>query len=198
MLDSYLRPRLEKPLSIAAQKLVDLEISANQITLFGFGLGIAACLTIAFQMYTAALIFVLLNRLFDGLDGAVARLTKSSDFGGYCDIVADLIIYTGFVFFFAVGHTGHSLAAAFLLFSYMGTASTFMGFAIIAAKRGIEPPDKKTFYYLGGLAEGTETTIFMVLTCLLPTGFAVFAVIFGVMCWVTALARLWGAAKILR
>jgi phosphatidylglycerophosphate synthase len=41
----------------------------------------------------AALLF-LLNRIFDALDGTVARLRNlQSDFGGYYDIVTDFITY---------------------------------------------------------------------------------------------------------
>jgi hypothetical protein len=53
----------------------------------------------------------------------------------------------------------NSLAAAFLLFSFVGTGGNFLAFAIMAEKCGIENivyPHKR-IYYLTGLAEGTET-----------------------------------------
>lgn len=39
------------------------------------------------------LVLILLNRLFDGLDGAVARAAGPTDLGGYLDIVADFAFY---------------------------------------------------------------------------------------------------------
>ena len=44
------------------------------------------------MIYTA-LLFFLLNRFFDGVDGALARLQEPSDLGGFYDIISDFIIY---------------------------------------------------------------------------------------------------------
>ena len=45
------------------------------------------------QRYVA-FAFGVLSRIFDGLDGAYARLTnQTSDFGGYLDIIVDFTIY---------------------------------------------------------------------------------------------------------
>ena len=41
----------------------------------------------------AALLLFILNRLFDGLDGAVARATRRTDRGGFLDIVFDFAVY---------------------------------------------------------------------------------------------------------
>ena len=100
---------------------------------------------------------------------ASSRLT---DLGGFLDIVLDFIVYAGLVFAFAVADPErNALAAAFLLFAFMGTGSSFLAFAIMAAKRGIssELRGRKSLYYLGGLTEGTETILFLVLACLLPS-----------------------------
>ena len=47
--------------------------------------------------------------------------------------------------------------AACLLFSFIGTGSSFLAYATIAEKTGIDPSfkGKKSIYYLGGLTEGT-------------------------------------------
>ena len=60
----------------------------------------------------------------------------STDLGGFLDIVLDFIVYAGMVFAFAVADPGaNALAAAFLLFAFMGTGSSFLAFAMMAAKR---------------------------------------------------------------
>ena len=144
---------------------------------------------------------LLVNRLADGLDGAVARQTRLTDLGGFLDIVLDFLVYAGMVFAFAVADpAGNALAAAFLLFAFMGTGSSFLAFAIMAAKRGISTDlrGRKSLYYLGGLAEGTETILFLALACLLPDHFVLLALGFGAMCWITTVGRVIAGFQLLR
>ncbi|MEQ9199427.1 MAG: CDP-alcohol phosphatidyltransferase family protein, partial [Rhodospirillales bacterium] len=75
MLDARIRPLIDRPLTIAAEALVARKISADTVTLTGFAIGIAAVPAIAAGLYPLALVLILINRLTDGLDGAVARLT---------------------------------------------------------------------------------------------------------------------------
>src|SRR5262245_47627382 len=128
----------------------------------------------------------------DGLDGAVARRRGPTDLGGYLDIVLDFLFYAGVPFFFAVGRPEEALPAAFLVFSFVGTGSSFLAFAAVAARRGLttEARGRKAIYYLGGLTEGAETIALFVLICLLPGSFALLAWVFGGMCWVTTACRL--------
>jgi len=191
MLDSYLRPLIDRPLNAASSVLVKYGLTANIMTGFGFGFALAAFAALGFQSYGAALLFIGLNPLMDGLDGPVARQTQISDIGGYFDIVSDFIFYAGAIFFFAVGRPETALAAAFLIFSFMGTASSFLAYAVIAAKRGLhhETQNKKSFAYLKGITEGTETIILLVLICLIPGWFIWIAYIFGALCWLTTLGR---------
>ena len=100
----------------------------------------------------------LLNRVADGLDGAVARASMTTDFGGYLDIVCDFVFYSAIPFAFAVALPENAFASAFLIFSFIGTASSFLAFAILAEKHNIstEIRGKKAFYYLGGLTEGVK------------------------------------------
>ncbi|NEP63383.1 MAG: hypothetical protein F6K31_41870, partial [Symploca sp. SIO2G7] len=57
---------------------------------------------------------------------------------------------------------------------------------------------RKSLYYLGGLAEGFETIIALVLMCLLPDSFFWIAVVFGVMCWITTATRIAAAVDVFR
>lgn len=199
MLDAYIRPLIDKPLTAGAQKIVEAGLSANQVTFFGFIIGLAGLVAIGMGAYEAGLVLILMNRLADGLDGAVARLTQKTDFGAYIDILTDFIIYSGFVLFFALSQPHQAMAAAFLLFAYMGTGTAFLAYAIIAAKRGMETTrnGEKSFFHLGGIAEGTETILFMILACLYPVAFSAIAVIYGTLCWITTLGRFWEARKTL-
>ncbi|HMF12832.1 MAG TPA: CDP-alcohol phosphatidyltransferase family protein, partial [Gemmataceae bacterium] len=142
--------------------------------------------------YLLALALILANRLADGFDGAVARRLGPTDLGGYLDILLDFLFYSGVPFFFAVGKPEFALPAAFLVFSFVGTGSSFLAFAVIAAKRGINTRarGRKSIYYLGGLTEGTETLALFVAICVLPDWFAVLAWAFGGMCWITTTGRI--------
>lgn len=195
MLDAHIRPLIDPPLNKIGLALAKRGITADQITLCGFVLGLAAMALIMAQFYLAAALFLVANRICDGLDGAVARHTKLTDFGGFLDIVCDFIIYAGIVFAFGIGHPDRIYAAAFLIFSFIGPIATFLAYAIIAAKKQVTTAKRgsKSFYYLGGLCEGTETATALILMCLIPSAFAIICVVFGVMCWLTTIGRSYAA-----
>lgn len=193
MLDAVIRPHIDKPLAVAAHHAVRLGVSANAATLAGFTLGMAAAGLIAAQLTWVALGVLLVSRFFDGLDGAIARRTQPTDLGGYLDITLDFIVYASVVFAFALADPArNALAAAFLTTSFMAPAATFLAYAVFAAKRGIttEIRGAKSLYYLGGLTEGTETILTLCLMCAFPDWFAIIAVVYGLMCWITGGTRI--------
>ena len=161
----------------------------------------SAMAAIAHHAYVLAIGLILLNRLFDGLDGALARQRGLTDLGGFLDILLDFIFYAGVPFAFALADaTANALPAAFLIFSFIGTGCSFLAFAIMAAKRGIttELRGKKSLYYLGGLTEGSETIGAFLLACLLPAHFPIIAWLFGALCWLTTTTRIIAAWQTLR
>jgi len=201
MLDARLRRLIDPPLDWAGMALARLGIGADTLTLGGFALGLLAMGAVMAGHYGAGLAMLAGNRLADGLDGAVARHSRPTDLGGFLDIVLDFVVYAGMVFSFAVADPGtNALAAAFLLFAFMGTGSSFLAFAVMAAKRRLSTDlrGRKSIYYLGGLAEGAETILFFVLACLLPDLFTALAVVFAGMCWLTTLARVVAGFQLLR
>src|SRR3546814_11511467 len=95
-------------------------------------------------------------------------------FRSYIDIVLDVIAYALLALSFAIRDpAAAALPAAFLLASFMGTASSFLAYAILAGRHGRETSlrGRKTFYHLGGLTEGTEKIIFFELCLALPQYF---------------------------
>lgn len=197
MFDAALRRALDPALDAAGRRLARAGISANAVTVAGFAIGAAAVPALACGRSDLALTAILLNRLADGLDGAVARATGPTDLGGYLDIVLDFIFYNAVVFAVALGRPDHAVWAAFLIFSFVGTGASFLGYAIIAAKRGVagDARGRKAFVYLGGLTEGAETIACFILICLLPEQFPWIAGIFGAMCWVTTATRIADAVR---
>jgi phosphatidylglycerophosphate synthase len=192
MLDARLRRLIDPPLDRLCAPLARHGLSADLATIVGFAAGLAAMAAIVGEAYGFGLGFLLLNRLLDGLDGALARRTGITDRGGFLDIVCDFIVYAGVPMAFALADpAANALPAAFLIFSFIGTATSFLAFAIMAAKRGMttELRGKKSLYYLGGLTEGSETVLAFVLACLWPAWFPLIAWTFGALCWLTTAIR---------
>lgn len=192
MLDARLRPLIDPPLNKAGEFLAKIGVSANAVTLVGFGLGILAAIAIACGYTMIGFVFIALNRLFDGLDGAVARATHKTDLGGYLDITLDFFFYGAIPIAFAIQNPSvNALPAAALLASFYANGSAFLAFAIMAEKRKLstEQQGSKSLYYLGGLAEGTETITLFFLMALVPDWFPVLAWIFAAVCTVSASAR---------
>ena len=195
MLDAALRRLIDPPLDRAGRALAGIGLGADAVTLGGFAVGLAALPLIATGNYAAGLAAFLLNRLADGLDGAVARHRGPTDFGGYLDIVGDFLVYAALPLGFALARPENALPATFLVVSFVGTGSTFLAYAIIAAKHRVHTSRRgsKAFYYLGGLTEGTETIAFFAAACLFPAAFPALAWGFGALCWVTTISRVLAA-----
>jgi len=197
MLDATLRRIIDPPLDRIGHRLAGAGVSASGVTVVGFAIGLLAIPCLAAEWYGLALAAILVNRLADGLDGAVARHTTLTDFGGYLDIVCDFIFYAGVAFGFALARPENAVPAAFLILSFVGTGTSFLAYAIMAAKRGLSSGarGRKSLYYLGGLTEGTETIAVFVAFCLFPGAFAALAYVFGALCWLTTAARVVSARR---
>ncbi|MBV8041235.1 CDP-alcohol phosphatidyltransferase family protein [Pluralibacter sp.] len=194
MLDKYLHPRVKPGLNRLAALLDRPGVSPDGLTLVGFAVGVLALPFLALGWYGAALVAIVLNRLMDGLDGALARRRGLSDAGGFLDIALDFLFYALVPFGFILADPSHNaLPGGWLLFAFIGTGSSFLAFAALAAKHQLDNPGyaHKSFYYLGGLTEGSETMLLFGLSCLFPALFPWFAWIFGTLCWLTTFTRVW-------
>lgn len=201
MLDRHLRPLIDPPLDALGRGLARLGFSANAVTLAGLALGLGAAGAIASGVFWAGLWLILASRLADGLDGAVARARGGSDFGGYLDITSDFLFYGAIPLAFVLYDPAtNGAAGAFLLASFYYNGATFLGFAVLAEKRGLTSTrhGNKALYFTGGLLEGSETILFFFLLCLLPQHFAPLAWGFGALCLVTATARVLLAHRVFR
>ena len=119
MLDGKVRQIIDPALDRMGRALAARGISANSVTFAGLATGLAAALLIAFEVYLAGLAVLLISRLADGLDGAVARHSRKTDLGGFLDIVSDFAFYgaipLGFVF---ADPAANGVAGAVLIFSF--------------------------------------------------------------------------------
>ncbi len=202
MLDGLMRGVIDPPLSRGGLWLAARGASADGVTLVGLGLGLlAAGLLAAGWSGLLVALPLLASRLADGLDGAVARVRGKSDFGGYLDIAADFAFYGAVPLAFVLRDPAlNGSAGAFLLFSFYVNGATFLGFAILAAKRGMETSvrGEKSLYFTAGLLEGTETIVFLLVIVLWPSIFVPAAWVIGALCLVTAGARVLLASQTFR
>ena len=199
MLDAAARKLIDPPLNAAGRRVAALGIGADTVTILGLVIGLFAALLIALGQPLLALVPLLLSRLADGLDGAIARATEKTDFGGYLDITSDFLFYGAVPLGFVLSDPGaNGVAGALLLVSFYFNGTSFLGYAILAERRGIETTTQgvKSLYFSNGLLEGTETILFFVLICLFPSAFAPLAWIFGALCFATAGLRILSARTV--
>jgi phosphatidylglycerophosphate synthase len=200
MLDRAAQKILQPVLQANSRVLLRLGLGADVITALGFALGMAAAVAIAHQAWAWGLGLLLASRWLDGLDGALARLTRPTDAGGFLDIALDFLFYAAIPLAFAVADpVANALPAAVLLASFVGTGSSFLAFAVLAEKRQLSDTAMpgKSFYFLGGLTEATETLAVFVAMCWWPQHFAILAYGFSVLCAITTVLRVvWGYQKL--
>lgn len=198
MFDRSASQKMAPSIQRLARQAKRLGLTANQLTLLGFLLGVFAASLIAFEAYLAGAVAILASRLFDALDGAVARLTRATDAGGFLDIALDFVFYASIPLAFAISDPArNALPAAVLLAAFIGTGSSFLAFAVMAAKRGLHnlATPNKSFYFLGGLTEASETLLCFMAMCVWPGLFIELAYGFAALCAITTATRIWWGWK---
>ena len=191
MFDAKLRPLIDPTLNLIGAALARAGITANQVTVAGALCGALAGVAIGLGHPLIGLGFILASRLLDGLDGAIARASQPTDFGGYLDIVCDYVFYLAVPLGFGFAAPQNLPCALALVAAFTLTAVSFLAYATLAAKRGVETQahGPKSFFYSTGLAEGAETILAFVLMCLLPGLFPAIAAVFAGFCVLTVIQR---------
>ena len=192
MIDARVLPILHRLYARPARMLAARGVSADALSIGGFAVGTLALPVLAMGWFQVALILILLNRIADGIDGAVARVNGPTDRGAFLDIALDFQFYALVPLGFALADPSrNALPAAALIAAFIGTGSSFLAFASIAAKRGLtsEQYPKKGIFYLGGLTEGTETIGIFFAMCLWPTAFWWLAWGYAAACLLTTALR---------
>lgn len=179
MLDGPVRRRLDRPLAAVAARLDRPWLTPARLSLGGLVLSLASAALAAFALWPAALVAWWASRLLDGLDGPLARRRGGgTEAGGFLDITADFAAYGCGVVGVGVGATGVLSGrtaptwewAAFLavLLAYYLNGTAFLAFSSAAERAGARLDSGRTFSFLGGLAEGTETIAVHSLWLLVP------------------------------
>ncbi|MGH7629852.1 MAG: CDP-alcohol phosphatidyltransferase family protein [Gemmatimonadales bacterium] len=141
------------------------------VTLLALAAGGAAAWLAAERSYGGALVAWLVNRVLDGLDGALARVQGStSDLGAYLDILCDFAVYALVPIGLIVGAPTPDgwRALAILLASFYLNAASWLYLAALLARRGRSAGQITSVVMPPGLIAGTETIVFYALFLLLP------------------------------
>ena len=185
-------------LSTVAKKFARLNVTPMTLTVTGWLFGVTSCILLGYRLWLAALGFWLMNRLLDGLDGALARCLVVSDLGGFVDIVADFSIYGGFLVALAFAVPGARVALVVLFFAYYVSGTALLALSSIEERRRHARLDNRTIRFRGGLAEGTETVLVYCAICLFPSFSVSIVWVFAVAVFITAAQRIVMGVQLLR
>ena len=201
MLDGVARRLIGPGLDRVGRSLARRGVAADDVTIAGFVLGLAAAGAIWAEFYLSGLALLLASRLCDGLDGAVARHRQPTDRGGFLDIALDFAFYAAVPLAFVLARPEtNAVPGAVLIASFYVNGATFLAYAVIAERRGLstEARGQKSLYFTTGLAEATETVAVFCLACLFPGIVPLLAYAFAAACFVTAVARVALAVRTFR
>lgn len=193
MLDGAVRKLIDPTLDAGGRRIAMLGVTANSVTITGCVIGLIAAFAIWQHYYVAGLVLLLVSRLCDGLDGAIAKVTEPTDFGGFLDIVLDFVFYGAIPLGFILGDpSANGVAGSVLIFSFYVNGTTFLAYAIMAEKQDMVSTERgeKSLYFTTGLAEGTETIAVLCAFCLFPAHFSIIAYVYAAICFYTALSRI--------
>jgi phosphatidylglycerophosphate synthase len=163
-------------------------------SVMGLLVGVGAAAALWQQAYALGFLLWFVNRVFDGLDGVVARLSNAqSDLGGYLDIVIDFVVYAAIPVGLALGRpsTAVFLSLIFLLCAYYVNAASWMYLAAILEKRHLSHSQRLTTITMPvGLIGGVETILFYTAFIFFPSYLAWLFGLMGLLVVVTIAQRL--------
>lgn len=193
MLDRTIKPLIDRVLDPAGPWFQAQGISGEWLSLLSFFLGLAAALAVGLGFFDLALGFIILNRIFDGFNGALGRAQEETAFARYLDIVFNFIFYgavaLGFGFF---DPNGQALTAAILIFAYLGLGGTTLAYAVMAKDIGLDGDVSENLWVdtLSELVGTSEMTVALLVMVLLHQYFGAIALVFALFCLVATSFRI--------
>ncbi len=163
MKDALLRRQKDRLLQPLVERFLK-EISPNHLSILAVVPGILAAVAVLYGWMWVGLALWLLNRTLDGIDGLAARIHgKTSDWGGYLDLLLDFVVYllVPLAFAWAQPSSQNLWALVFLIVSFqINTLSWTLLSAIVEKRHQNNTARLTTVEMPTGLIEGAETVIF--------------------------------------
>lgn len=188
----YIQPLFEK----VAKFTIKRGITANQVTIVAFLVGIIAAIVVCFGNAAVGVALLWLSGFLDALDGTIARKTNSSSgIGTLMDILFDRIVEIAMLLAIEcmTNSVNIGIYISIVLSAIIISMTIFLTVGALAEKSG-----NKSFYYQAGLAERTEGFIMISLAAILPDLREIILLVFAAMMLFTAGQRLLEAKKILK
>jgi len=187
MLDSILRPKIQKYFDNLVKNSPFRFINPNTISISGCLLGITAAILIYFHFKYLAALLLLASGVLDILDGTVARLfQKKSSSGCILDIIFDRIIECSVIFaLFLISPNQRALVSVLLLIGVVMCLTSFFVVGMLSNNTS-----EKSFHYSPGICERGEAFIFFICMIVFPATFQLAGYIFAVLMLITAFIRI--------
>lgn len=177
---SWLALKCRKPVEL----MVQWRIHPDILSWFGFFISSASFFFIITDHPLWALIAWWSGRIFDGLDGMVARAgNRQSHRGGFLDINLDMAAY-GFVAIGFMLKTQLYVLWAFILLGYILCITSALTLGDME-----EAKDNRSLRIASGLAEAGETGIFYSLIWLFPSYTSLWCKLWLVILFITVVSR---------
>lgn len=192
MLDTHARKYVQPLIYRVAKLLMKYNLSANQVTVIAFILGMSTGIFAFYGFGIAGVAIMWLSGLLDAVDGTIAREKGSTPFGTIMDITFDRLVEIAVIIGLALRYPEAQFLLLLLTCSIIFSMTVFLTTGMMAEKQG-----EKSFYYQAGVAERTEGFIFFSLMMLFPLYLKVFTLIFFALIVFTAMQRMREAARIL-
>lgn len=198
MIDRELRRTLAPMWDRGAAGFQRVGIGPGTVTVLGLVVALAAAVAAGLAAWWWALVLWLASRVFDGIDGPLARRTDGgTGFGGWADISSDLAAYGAFVAGCGIGNPDAAPACLVLLVTYYVNGGSLLALSAAVEARGVDRPDERTFHFPRGFAEGFETIVVHSLMVLFPAVMAPIAWGFAALVVATTVQRILHARKVL-
>ncbi len=152
MLDSNARRYVQPSIQRIANLCIKLKLSANDVTVIAFLIGMTASFFLYFNMVAMAVGMLWLSGLLDAVDGSIARATKTmSPWGTLMDLIFDRFVEMGLIVALALKYPESRIYFVFLLCSILFSMCVFLSVGALSANTG-----EKSFKYQTGVMERAE------------------------------------------
>jgi archaetidylinositol phosphate synthase len=193
MLDTHGRKYVDPIINGGANFLLNLNLTANNVTVIALLVGMLTSIFIYLDMNIAAVITLWVSGYLDAIDGAIARKTNTTSlFGTLMDITFDRAVETSMILVLALKYVDARMNFIVLLICIIISMTIFLTVGALAEKNGM-----KSFYYQAGVAERSEGFLLFTLIILFPDYILFFTNVCSFIIFVTIIQRIVEAKKIL-
>ena len=134
MLDTHGRQYVQPIIKYFANGFIKMGLSANQVTIIAFLLGLSVPLFIYLDYSLAGVVLLWVSGLLDAVDGTIARLKGSNLFGALMDMTFDRIVEIGIILMLAIKYPENNFLFLLLASSIIISMTIFLTVGTLSSK----------------------------------------------------------------